>query len=363
MDDFGLGGVGRSALTTTTAALLLRSSRRLRQRHLRCVVQCRAAKPSAEGIATNSHVEVQVGKYAGRQGVVTKGPDNLNTVTIRLDNGQEINMVNIAHCQLLQPELVRDGEARGADAAAGGPVIVEAEVVADGGGAAVVAAVLERADSTGVPIRNQLMEYVRVPTRSPLMSCGIPELEPGGLIASGVLVRGLRVGGADFDHAEVGAAVLCLMMGGLDEAHNLATPHCWASSTVFGGLAKPGSSVRQDAAYCNAIVHRMEAEKYGPGPPKYGTGFETSSYWVGRAFPSREHAIFPELREVAESLVADCGDARAALRVMGPKWDPHRFNRLCADALESRDDEVLAFCGAVQAREVRLLFDHIRKAG
>lgn len=74
----------------------------------------------------------------------------------------------------------------------------------------VVEAALSKALSSGVPVRNQVMEYKSDPVRSPLASCGIPALEPAGKKATELLIRGLaaKVGQ---DSAEVAAAVLCLM--------------------------------------------------------------------------------------------------------------------------------------------------------
>mmetsp|Transcript_7258 Transcript_7258/g.8170 ORF Transcript_7258/g.8170 Transcript_7258/m.8170 type:complete len:90 (+) Transcript_7258:3-272(+) len=87
---------------------------------------------------------------------------------------------------------------------------------------------MRKALSSGVPVRNQVMEYKSDPVRSPLASCGIPALEPAGKKATELLLQGLaaKVGQ---DSAEVAAAVLCLMLGGLDEAHNLITPHSWST--------------------------------------------------------------------------------------------------------------------------------------
>ena len=74
----------------------------------------------------------------------------------------------------------------------------------------VVEAALSHALSTGVPVRNQVMEYKADPLRSPLANCGIPALAPAGKKATELLIQGLAAK-VDQDSAEVAAAVLCLM--------------------------------------------------------------------------------------------------------------------------------------------------------
>lgn len=188
----------------------------------------------------------------------------------------------------------------------------------------------------GVALRSQVMEYKKEPVRSPLAKCGIAALAQG----PEALVKGLR-SRMDEDSAEVAAAVLCLMLGGLDEAHNLITPHSWSTPTTFGGLPKLQSTRSREAKYCHVIVHRMEGENLG----EFGTGFNNSNYWLGQAFYSSkgmsEHPIFPELRKAAEDWLEDCHDARCLLRTMGPKWEPKLFNNFCEDALLTEDPSVM----------------------
>ncbi|CAE7449220.1 unnamed protein product [Symbiodinium pilosum] len=204
------------------------------------------------------------------------------------------------------------------------------------------------------------MEYKAEPSRSPLSTCGIPELQQAGSKAAQLLVAGLLAKGADADKAEAAAAVLCLMLGGLDEAHNLVTPHTWGSPTTFGGPPKLGSTVFREAAYCHVIVHRMEGENLG----EFGSGFNNSKYWMGQAFSlgASQHPIFPQLREDAEGFVGECHDSRCLLRTMGPKWEPSLFNKLCEDVLLTEDPATMEFCKAVQTRELQLLFEHIMAA-
>lgn len=132
-----------------------------------------------------------------------------------------------------------------------------------------------------------------------------------------------------------------LRLGGLDEAHNLITPHSWSAPTTFGGLPKLRSTASREAKYCHVIVHRMEGENLG----EFGSGFNNSNYWLGQAFyhsgGMSEHPIFPHLRRDVEDFVGDCHDARCLLRTMGPKWEPKLFNNLCEDALLTEDPELL----------------------
>merc|ERR1719245_952393 len=114
----------------------------------------------------------------------------------------------------------------------------------------------------GVPLPNKVMEYTSRLRRSSLTECGLDGLECGSDPPE-QLVRAIRKAGVDEDRAEVGAAILCLMLGGVDEAHNLVTPHSWPSPTSFGGPPKPGSTACREALYCHMIVHRMEGSNIG----------------------------------------------------------------------------------------------------
>lgn len=147
--------------------------------------------------------------------------------------------------------------------------------------------------------------------------------------------------------------------GGLDEAHNLITPHTWAAPTTFAGPPKLQSTMSRDAKYCHVIVHRMEGENLG----EFGSGFNNSGYWMGQAFyfssGTSEHPIFPALRRDAEEFAEDASDARRLLRNMGPKWEPKLFNNFCEDALLHEDPELMEFCKKVQTRELQLLYEHI----
>lgn len=226
-----------------------------------------------------------------------------------------------------------------------------------------VEAVLAKLRQDGSPLRNKTMEYVKEPKRSLLQQAvadALPQL--GGRSVAEALVQELRVSGnfQTTDKAEVGAAVLCLMMGGMDEAHNLVTPHSQASPTIFGGPAKHGSTMKREASYCHIIVHRNE----GSNPGEMGSGFKNSKYWISSTFPAGEiHPIWPALKQAAEELAeASSGfahrEARGALKSMGT-WNPLKFNSLCEQAVECEDEEMLAWCSAVQSRELSLLFEHI----
>lgn len=232
-------------------------------------------------------------------------------------------------------------------------MVVDAEIVCEG--TAAVNAVLERIRRDVIPVKNRLMEYLTSPKKSALQKSGVALLAAGGTEATDVLVKALRTQGLDQDRSEVAAAILCLMLGAIDEAHNLVTPHSWPSPTTYGGPAKYASEARDDASYCHMIVHRMEGENLG----EFGTGFDNSKYWISKAFGSSGHAIFPQLKEVATALASESSEARAGLKTMGVKWDPVQFNKLCADALLLEDEDLQRFCSKVQTEELLLLFNHV----
>lgn len=225
-------------------------------------------------------------------------------------------------------------------------------------GESVIADVLQHVEQHGVPVRSQVMEYSRTPRSSPLAQCGFEPLEAAAAVhnCANLLISELQACGVqDRGQAEVAAAVVCLMLRGVDEAHNLVTPHSRASPTTFGGPPKYGSAVKLEASYCNVIVHRMEGNALG----EFGNGFKNSGYWISTAFPSEDHPIFPAIRAAAGDLAENCRDAQVALRTMGPNWKPKDFNKLCEEAMLLEEPDLLEFCSRVQARELRLLFDYL----
>lgn len=218
----------------------------------------------------------------------------------------------------------------------------------------IISDIVERVAVDGVPLWNRPLEYSATPKHSLLAQSALLKNAMNREPAES-LVKTLKALGADDDRAEVGAAVLCLMLGGLDEAQNLATPHAWTASTTYGGQSKQSSTMRAEASYCKLIVHRMEGSNRGED----GKGFERSEFWRHKAFPSDNHEIFAALRASAEDLVGDCSDARSLLRTMGRTWKPQLFNRFCQEAVEFEEEDSLGFCKALQARELLLLLEHV----
>lgn len=218
----------------------------------------------------------------------------------------------------------------------------------------IISAIVEHIATDGVPLWNRPLEYSATPKHSFIAQSGL--LKKAAITdPAEALAKALQALGADEDRAEVGAAVLCLMLGGLDEAQNLAMPHAWTAPTTYGGQPKPTSTMRAEASYCKVIVHRMEGSNRGEA----GKGFEHSEFWRNKAFPSDTHEIFAALRTSAEDLAGDCGEARSMLRTMGRNWNPQLFNRLCQEAVEFDEEDVLGFCKALQARELQLLLEHV----
>merc|ERR1719444_617275 len=85
----------------------------------------------------------------------------------------------------------------------------------------------------GVPLWNRSLEYSATPKHSFLVQSGLLAKATISDPAEALVKALLRLG-VDHDRAEVGASVLCLMLGGLDEAQNLAMPHAWTAPTTYG---------------------------------------------------------------------------------------------------------------------------------
>eukprot|EP00929_Paragymnodinium_shiwhaense_P004522 TRINITY_DN105518_c0_g1_i1.p1 TRINITY_DN105518_c0_g1~~TRINITY_DN105518_c0_g1_i1.p1 ORF type:complete len:342 (-),score=92.55 TRINITY_DN105518_c0_g1_i1:46-1071(-) len=226
-------------------------------------------------------------------------------------------------------------------------------------GGGIVQTVLEKAEKNPLRLSSYRMQYQAKPSRSPLRSCGIPILEAED--GAQALVAELRGWGIGEHRADVAAAAVCLLLGGVDDAHNLVTPHCQLTPTVYGGLPIYKTEVVGEASYCNAIVHRMEGEQNS----EYGTGFYQSTRWLPKGIGDKLNGFptFSDLLAYAQSLTADHPEARSFIQKMGPNWDPYAFIKLCEDTLLLEDEELMRFCSLVQAKELRLLFDYMTSSG
>ena len=93
-----------------------------------------------------------------------------------------------------------------------------------------------------------------------------------------------------------------------------------------------------EGSYWHAIIHRLEPDEWN------------SNYWSRRAGPHAIHA--PLLEEAREILRVHPGGKL----LLGNRWDPEAFTRLCEEARGKRGSAVERTAILIQQAEWSLLF-------
>ncbi len=124
----------------------------------------------------------------------------------------------------------------------------------------------------------------------------------------------------------------------------------------MGGPPVLYSPVAKESEYCHALVHRKEGEYIG----ELGMlGFNNCDFWFGR---TGYHPLYEVVKKEAIAIgnVQKADNAKISRFVsdvskMG--WDPEIFNSLCANALKSKDQELIDFCNEIHAKEWNILME------
>ena len=162
--------------------------------------------------------------------------------------------------------------------------------------------------------------------------------------------------------AETVQGLLYLGLGGIDECHNLVTPHSW-------GYKRKAGDIGISASYAHALTHRREAEHIG----EFGTGFNNAGYWFGQ---TGKHCLFNDVKNMAvrvyeNDLKLDKKESNGygksgavnnfATNLKKGKWDPYTFMDLCEKSLSNNDEVVQSYCSHVMTNEWKMLIDHVYK--
>lgn len=157
-------------------------------------------------------------------------------------------------------------------------------------------------------------------------------------------------------NADVMLGLVYMMVGGVDEAHDLVLPYSWPCDTIYGGPAVLDSPALSNATHCHALVHRMEGEHPGEGGKM---GYDNAHFWFGRV-PS-EHVLYNKLSETCESLEVkqnfSSEDKKFCEKIRGNKpWNWTSFTNLCSHSHPS--SEIASFCDKIHNLEIEILFSH-----
>ena len=157
-------------------------------------------------------------------------------------------------------------------------------------------------------------------------------------------------------NADVMLGLVYMMVGGVDEAHDLVLPYSWPCDTIWGGPAVLGSPALGNATHCHALVHRMEGEH----PGELGMmGWDNANFWYGR-IPS-DNPLDNELSLAFESLELEqnfCPDDKKFCEKIKRKkpWNWTSLTNLCSKS--NRSPQIASFCDKIHNLETEILFQH-----
>lgn len=146
-------------------------------------------------------------------------------------------------------------------------------------------------------------------------------------------------------------ALMFLKCEGLDEAHNIVTPHSWSNCTSFSGPPIRDSTVRREATYIHALIHRGEGDHQG----EYGNGFQNSSFWFGQV---SSHPVYELLPSLAQKLGSSDKQVAEHVALQSCGWKPTEFLTFCESSLHSKNPAQITFCEELINSEWDAAFDH-----
>ena len=157
-------------------------------------------------------------------------------------------------------------------------------------------------------------------------------------------------------NADVMLGLVYMMVGGVDEAHDLVLPYSWPCETIWGGPPVLDSPALGNATHCHALVHRMEGEH----PGELGMmGWDNAHFWFSRVPSKHElcHKFSVACQNLEQEHEFSSRDKEFCDKVNGKKpWNWTSITNLCSKSDQS--SEITAFCNRIHNLEIKMLFDH-----
>ena len=161
-------------------------------------------------------------------------------------------------------------------------------------------------------------------------------------------------------HADVMLGLVYMMVGGVDESHDLVLPYSLPCDTDWGGPAVLDSPALGSATYCHALVHRNEGVHIGELGMQ---GWDNAKTWFDET--PDEFVLFGKVSEESERLCGRMKLSEVDLRVLGNikgkgKWSRDTIMDLISSSVKS--PAITAFCNDLHNMEICMLFKHCNDA-
>ena len=157
-------------------------------------------------------------------------------------------------------------------------------------------------------------------------------------------------------NADVMLGLVYMMVGGVDEAHDLVLPYSLPFDSEWGGPAILDSPALGNATYSHALVHRTEGKYVG----ELGMiGWENARSWFNET-PS-DHVLFKRFSDIAENtaLKFDVDEKDKALmhEIKGGQfWNWESLTELFSRSCQS--DALTLLCNELHNLEISMVLEH-----
>ena len=157
-------------------------------------------------------------------------------------------------------------------------------------------------------------------------------------------------------NSDVMLGLVYMMVGGVDEAHDLVLPYSLPFDSEWGGPAILDSPALGNATYCHAIVHRTEGKYVG----ELGMiGWDNARSWFNET--PADHVMFKQFSDVAENfeLKNELGDSDKSLLAEikgGKSWNWESITDLFSRSSSSQP--MILLCDELHNSEINMLLQH-----
>jgi len=159
-------------------------------------------------------------------------------------------------------------------------------------------------------------------------------------------------------NADVMLGLVYMMVGGVDEAHDLVLPYSLPFDSEWGGPAILDSPALGNATYSHALVHRTEGKYVG----ELGMiGWDNARSWFNET-PS-DHAMFKKFSQAAENVGWEGEDVDKCLldEIKGGKsWSWESLTDLFSRS--SQSESLNMICDKLHNLELSMLLQHCNTA-